>query len=163
MTTRTGFATPVGAPSALLLVSLSLNLFFLGVFAAYGVRHYFSAPSAPNVIDRSPAARIERLAATLPSADADKLRSEFRNRQAAVEVARENYRGAQDVVRRILRAEPFDPTAMRAAMTDTRAARQALDQSLQGVIVAASEQMSVAGRNKLADWPSSRSASDPKR
>ena len=163
MTARSAFATPVGAPGALLLVSLSLNLFFVGVFAAYVARHYLFAPTAASVIDRSPAARIERLSATLPTADAEKLRGEFRNRQAAVEVARENYRRAQDVIRRILRAEPFDPAAMRAAMTDTRAARQSFDQALQGVIVAAAEQMSVAGRNKLADWPSSRPASEANR
>jgi uncharacterized membrane protein len=163
MTARSGIATPIGAPGALILVSLSLNLFFVGVFAAYLLRHYVSAPAATSVIDRSPAARIERLAATLPAADAEKLRSEFRNRQATVDVARENYRRAQDVIRRILRADPFDPAAMRGAMADTRAARQAFDQALQAVIVSAAEQMSVAGRNKLADWPSSRSAGEANR
>ena len=114
-------------------------------------------------IDRSPAARIDRLAATLPADDAEKLRSEFRSRQATVDAARDNYRRLQDVIRRALRAEPFDPAAMRAAMADARAARQAFDQALQGVVASAAEQMSVAGRDKLADWPASRPASEANR
>ena len=49
MTARSGLATPIGAPGTLLLVSLALNLFFVGVGAAYVVRHYFSAPPAAAV------------------------------------------------------------------------------------------------------------------
>ena len=119
-----------------------------------------SAPPAATVIDRSPAARIDRLAATLPAVDAEKLRGEFRRQQAGVDAARDNYRRLQDVIRHTLRAEPFDPVAMRAAMAEARAARQAFDHALQGVVAAAAEQMSVAGRNKLADWPGSRPASE---
>jgi uncharacterized membrane protein len=163
MTARSGFAAHVGAPSTLLLVSLALNLFFVGVGAAYVVRHYFSAPPAATAIDRSPAARIDRLAATLPAADAEKLRGEFRRQQAGVDAARDNYRRLQDVIRQTLRAEPFDPAAMRTAMAEARAARQAFDHALQGVVAAAAEQMSVAGRNKLADWPGSRPASEANR
>jgi uncharacterized membrane protein len=163
MTARSGLATQIGAPSTLLLVSLALNLFFVGVGAAYVVRHYFSAPPAATAIDRSPAARIERLAATLPAADAEKLRSAFHAQQATVDAAREGYLSAQDSIRRALRAEPFDPAAMRATMADTRAARQAFDLMLQGVVATAAEQMSVAGRNRLADWPSSRPTAEAKR
>jgi uncharacterized membrane protein len=163
MTARFGLAAQIGGPSMLLLVSLALNLFFVGVGAAYVVRHYFSAPPAATAIDRSPAARIDRLAATLPAADAETLRREFRSQQASVDAARDNYRRLQDVIRQTLRAEPFDPAAMRAAMADARVARQAFDQALQGVVAAAAGQMSVAGRNRLADWPGSRPASEAKR
>ena len=163
MTTRSAIATHFGAPGALVLISLALNLFFVGVFAAYVVRHYVSAPPAAGVIDRSPAARIDRLAATLPASDAEKLRSEFRSQETSVEAARDGYRRSQDAIRRILRAEPFDPAAMRAAMADSRVARQAFDQVLHGVIAAAAAQMSNAGRNKLADWPQSRPAGEANR
>src|SRR5262249_62291439 len=92
----------------LLLVSLALNLFFVGATGALVVRHYFADHTeAAAPLDRSVAARIERLAATLPPPDADILRGEYRANAAAVDAAREAYRGNQDDVRAILRAAPF--------------------------------------------------------
>jgi uncharacterized membrane protein len=148
----------------LVLASLALNLFFVGAGGALVARHYLAAPSAsPAPIDRSVAARMERLAITLPSSDADVLRAEYRAKAMSVDGARETYRKAQDEVRRILRTEPFQGDAMRAAMTEQRAARQVFDQLLQDVIASAAARMSPAGRNKLADWPpGQRSGSDGK-
>jgi uncharacterized membrane protein len=137
----------------LLLVSLALNLFFIGAGGALLVRHYAAPAAVTPPLDRSVGARIERLAATLPAADADILRSEYRANASRLDAVRDGYRSAQDEVRRVLRAEPFDPEAMRTAMTATRTARQGFDQMLQDVIAAAAAKMSVAGRNKLADWP----------
>jgi len=137
----------------LVLISLALNLFCIGVAGALVVRTYYSAPPVHAPVDRSAAARIDRLAATLPPPDAEKLRTEFRARAATVEPAREAYRRAQDAARAVLRTEPFDAAALRAAMRDTRAARVVLDEALHEVIAAAAAQMSPAGRNKLADWP----------
>lgn len=137
----------------LLLASLALNLFFVGVAGALIVRNHAAAPASSAPVDRSAAARIERLAATLPPADAEVLRGEFRARSAAVEPARDAFRRAQDTAREFLRAETFDVGALRAAMAQTRAARQALDPVLHEAIAAAAERMSPAGRKKLADWP----------
>jgi uncharacterized membrane protein len=141
------------ASRRLLLVSLALNLFFIGVAVAFLVRSYYAEPARPAAVDRSVAARIERLAASLPATDAEKLRAEFRAHSAMVEPAREAYRRTQDAARAILRAEPFDVAALRAAMRDTRAARLVLDEALNEAIAAAAAQMSHAGRGKLADWP----------
>jgi uncharacterized membrane protein len=137
----------------LVLISLALNLFFVGVAGALVARNYLSTPVLVAVPDRSVASRIDRLAATLPPADAEKLRAEFRARLATVEPAREAYRRAQDTTRDILRTEPFDIGALRAAMAQARAARLVLDEALHGVVAAAAAQMSPAGREKLADWP----------
>jgi hypothetical protein len=138
----------------ILLVSLGLNLFFIGAGGALAARHYLAdATVAAARLDRSVAARIERLAATLPPADGDILRAEYRVNAVAVDGARAAYRNAQDEVRAILRAEPFAPEAMRVAMGRTRVARQGFDQLLQDVIAAAAARMTAAGRNKLADWP----------
>ena len=136
-------------PRWLLLGSLALNLFFIGVAVALAVRG--PAPAAP--LDRSVAARIERLAATLPAADADKLRAQYQANRNTVEAASSGYRAAQELVRQTLRREPFDIEVMRAAMAQTRAARQGFDQVLHAIIAAATAEMSPAGRNKLADWP----------
>lgn len=138
----------------LLLGSLALNLFFVGAAGALAARHYLAPPAAPSAaLDRSVAARIERLAVTLPANDADILRGEFRDRAASVEAVQGTYRQAQDRIRKALRAQPFETEPLRAAMAETRAARQDFDRSLQEVIAAAAAKMSVAGRDRLADWP----------
>jgi uncharacterized membrane protein len=135
----------------LLLGSLALNLFFIGVAVAMAVR----APSPPTY-DRNVFVRVERLAATLPPADAGLLRGQIQANRATIEDAQTKYRAAQDVTRETLRREPFDAAAMRAAMTQTRAARQNFDQVVQGVFAGSATQMSQAGRHALADWPPGR-------
>jgi len=147
---------PAAAPRWLLLASLALNLFFIGVVGAIAVRGYVDAPAAPAPIDRTAAGRTERLAATLPAADADKLRAEFATRREPIEAAQANYRRMQDRIRDVLRREPFDVEAMRAAMTETRAARNTFELTLQAMIATAASEMSPEGRKKLAEWPPDR-------
>lgn len=144
MTTR-------GAARWLLFGSLALNLFFAGVALAIAVR----APAPPSW-DRNVFIRIERLAATLPPADADRLRGDIDTNREALEAAQTQYRTAQNQIRAALRQEPFALEAMRAAMAKTRSARQNFDQILQGVFADAASKMSHAGRQALADWPPGR-------
>jgi uncharacterized membrane protein len=140
-----------GSSRWLLLGSLALNLFFVGVAFALAIR----SPAALSW-DRNVFVRVERVAATLPPSDADLLRGQINTNRAAIEDAQTKYRGAQDVIRDALRQDPFDAEAMRAAMTKTRAARQTFDQTIQGVFAGAASQMSSAGRHALADWPPDR-------
>jgi len=135
----------------LLLGSLALNLFFIGVAVAMAIR----APSH-GAWDRDALVRAERIAATLPQADADLLRTEIGNNRLAIEDAQHEYRSDQDAIRATLRREPFDAGAMRDAMAKTRAARQNFDQIIQGVFATAAARMSPAGRHALADWPPGR-------
>jgi len=144
-------ATERGTSRFLLLASLALNLFFVGVAIAMVVR----AP-APSYWDRNVFVRVERLAATLPPADADILRGEINSSRAAIEVAQTAYHSAQDHIHEVLRQEPFDAEAMRAAMAKTRAARQTFDQTVQGVFAGIAAKISPAGRQALADWPPGR-------
>ncbi len=65
-------------------------------------------------------------------------------------------------MRAALRAEPFDAAAVRSAMADTRAARQALDLALHDVIATAAAEMSPAGRNSLANWSPPHGGAPPK-
>jgi len=136
---------------SILLVSLALNLFVIGVGGALAARHFLADGSAPEPA-RTAAARIDRLAATLPGADAEILRAEFRARAVSVEAANTQYRRAQDRIRNALRAEPFRVEPMRAAMAETRATRQRLGEALEDVIASAAVKMSSDGRHKLADW-----------
>jgi uncharacterized membrane protein len=135
----------------LLLGSLALNLFFIGIAAAVAIR----AP-APPAWDRDVFVRVERLSVTLPPADADILRGAIDANRATIESLQNKYYAAREAIHETLRQEPFDPAAMRAAMTQTRAARQAFDQTIQGVFAGSAAKMTPAGRKALADWPPGR-------
>jgi uncharacterized membrane protein len=143
----------------LLIASLALNLFVIGTAGALLTRHYVSAP-APAATDRprTAAARIDRLAAGLPAADAGKLRAAFRAREAAVEATRDALNRAYDQIRTILRSEAFDDATLRAAMAQSREARVRYEQALQDVIATGAAEMSRQGRDRLADWGRPRSA-----
>ena len=141
----------------LLIGSLALNLFFIGTLGALALRHYvMPAQQAATERPRTAAARIERLAAPLPAADADKLRIAFRAREGAAEGARETLNRAFDRIQAALRAQPFDSAQLRAALAEVRAARPGYEQVMQEIYLAAATTMSAEGRAKLADGPSPR-------
>jgi uncharacterized membrane protein len=135
--------------SWLLLGSLALNLFFIGIAAAMFIR----GPEPPRVWDRNVFVRVERLAATLPPADAQIVRAAMDANHAAIAKTQDAYHQARDDIRETLRQDPFKVEAMRAAMVKARAARQAYDQVIQDVFADAAAKMSPAGRYALADWP----------
>lgn len=143
-----------GSSRWLLLGSLALNLFFVGVAVAMAIR----AP-APPAWDRNVFVRVEHIADTLPPADADFLRGQINANRQLIDEAQTKYHSAQDAIHEALRHEPFDVNAMRAAMAQTRAARQSFDQVIQGVFAFSAAQMSPAGRRALADWPPGRKSS----
>jgi uncharacterized membrane protein len=135
----------------LLLGSLALNLFFVGVAIAMAIR----AP-APPAWDRNVFVRVEHIADTLPPTDADLLRGQINTNRHLIDDAQRQYHLAQDQIHETLRRQPFDVEAMRAAMAKTRVARQNFDQVIQGVFAFSAAQMSQAGRSALADWPPGR-------
>ena len=145
----------------LLIGSLALNLFFIGTIGALAVRHYVM-PAQPAATERprTAAARIERLAAPLPAADAEKLRAAFRAREAAAESARDTLNRAFERMQAALRAQPFDPAQLRAALADVRAARPVYEQVMQEIYLDGAAAMSPEGRAKLADWPPPRPATN---
>jgi len=140
--------TRSGRSRWLLLGSLALNLFFVGVAISLLVR----TPPAPSW-DRNVFVRFERMAATLPPADGELLLKQIATDRPAIEAAQTAYRDAQQTFRATLRAEPFDAAALRNAMAQSRAARQAYDLSIQNAIAATAEKLSTAGRQGVADWP----------
>ena len=145
----------------LLVGSLALNLFFIGTIGALAVRHYVM-PTQPAATERprTAAARIERLAAPLPAADAEKLRATFRAREAAAEGARDALNQALEHLQAALRTQPFEPAQLRAALTEIRAARPVYEQVMADIYLAGASAMSPEGRAKLADWPPSRPATN---
>ena len=132
----------------LLLGSLALNLFFVGVAISFLVR----TPPQPSW-DRNVFVRFERMAATLPPADSRLFLDQIAADRPAIEAAQTAYRDAQTNYRDALRAEPFDAAALRNAMVQSRAARQAYDETIQNAIAATAAKMSTDGRRGVADWP----------
>jgi uncharacterized membrane protein len=133
----------------LLLGSLALNLFFIGVAAAMFIR----APEPQHTWDPNVFVRVERLAATLPPADAQIVRAAMDANHATIAEAQDAYHQARDDIRATLRQDPFKVEAMRAAVVKARATRQAYDEVIQGVFTDAAARMSSAGRYALANWP----------
>ncbi len=148
----------------LMFGSLALNLFFVGAAGAVAFRYSSPVPLATVArIDHSLASRLDRIAASLPPADSVVMRTQLRHDAEKVAAAQADLRLSQDAVRKSLRAEPFDAGLTRTAMAENRAARDNFDQVLHDTIAAAAAQMSVVGRNKLADWPAERESARPLR
>jgi uncharacterized membrane protein len=146
-----------GSSRWLLLTSLALNLFFIGVGGALLLQDGSAdVPAHTTGSDRSVARRIERIAATLPREDADHLRAAYQARRDEIDGTRAAYRDRQDDVRAALRAQPFNLDALKAAMADMRAARQAFDRKIHEFFAQQAAEMSPAGRQKLAERPTSR-------
>lgn len=143
-----------GGPRWLLLGSLALNLFFVGVAVAMAVR----GPAPPPRWDPNVFVRVERIAATLPAADAAVVRDAMQANHAAIDEAQTKYYAARHEIHETLRQDPFKLEDMRAAMAKMRAARQSFDQIIQGVFADAVPKMSSTGRHALADWRNSGSS-----
>jgi uncharacterized membrane protein len=163
MTMTSTFASPDRSSRWLLIVSLALNLFFVGTIGALAIRHY-ATTTQPAAIERqrTAASRVDRLAATLPRADAEKLRAAFKAQEAAAESARDALNRAIERIQTTLRTQPFDPAQLRAAMAEARTLRPRYEQIMQEILVAAASAMSEEGRVKLADWPPPRPPSNPR-
>jgi uncharacterized membrane protein len=152
------------ASRGLLLASLALNLFFIGISGAYAVRHLSQGtPARPGEPARGAGARIERLAVALPADDGARLRQDYGSRREAIEAASAAYREAQERIRAATRAEPFDAAALRQVMADARSARQRLEEMLQDVIATAAGRMSPDGRRRLADYTPPSRGPEPQR
>jgi uncharacterized membrane protein len=147
-----------GSSRWLLLGSLALNLFFVGVALAMVIR----AP-APSYWDPNVFVRVERLAATLPPSDAAIVRDQMNANHAAIDEAQTSYHSARQHIHEVLRQEPFDVEAMRSATAQTRAARLNFDQTIQGVFAEIAAKITPAGRQALANWPPGRRTASDKR
>jgi uncharacterized membrane protein len=153
MTTMTStLPTQGGSSRWLLIVSLALNLFFIGAASTLAARHYLESGQPEAVqFQRTAAGRIEWLAAPLPREDAEKLRASFRPQATAAEQARGALNRAIDHLQAALRKQPFDPADLRAALIEIRTSRPVYEQVMGDLYFAAVVEMSTEARLKLAD------------
>lgn len=140
-----------------MLISLALNLFFIGIGATMLARSYFAAPAVTTVtIDRSANARIERIAETLPPADAAIMRAAYRDNAATLDAARAEVDAGVATVKASFRAQPYDVETTRKATADTRAKFLRFLALVHDAIAGAAEKMSPEGRARLAEYSSAR-------
>src|SRR5215469_11933121 len=117
----------------LLLGSLTLNLFLIGVVVAYHVRAQLPGGQPRTQL------RIEQIAETLPKADAERLEAIFRAHVAELSEYTAAIRRSQDRQRDGFRAEPFDPKPVAAAMAETRFNHDAAKRVIHDVILEAAK------------------------
>ena len=143
----------------LLAASLALNLAFAGAAGAMALRHTHKAPVPLKPVagmEHGMQFHLDRIAASLPPSDAQILHEEVNAEAVKLAAAEAEIRLSKAAVRDSLRAEPFDPRAVRAAMADTSTARDHLFRLLHNAFAVATARMSAAGRQRLADWPANR-------
>lgn len=138
----------------LLLGSLTLNLVFAGAAGAVAFQHATRLPPLQPVVglDRGVEQRFDRIAAALPANDANIMRAEFRAQAIPLATAETQVRLSEQAVRDALRAQPFDPAAVRAAMAQTSQAKDRFYKLVHETVAGATAKMSPAGRAALADW-----------
>ena len=146
MTATTMKVQPPRTVAMALLASLAVNVLLVGAITT----HFLRQPAAPTG-DRWRIA-AEGLAATLPPADATKLRAVLANHTPALEIASADVRKAREGVRQALRAEPFNPAALDQAMVEFSTRRLEMQKRFQTVVAGAAAQVSPDARGRMAEW-----------
>ncbi len=127
--------------------SLSLNVFFvvflLVVSSPFGFRPEFPPP---------PSEMAERMARTLPPADAAIFRQAFAARETDLTRSREVHLSVPTRVRAVLSAPELDVASLKAVFDDARAAHEIMDSALESAMIEAVSKMSTEGRRKLSEW-----------
>jgi uncharacterized membrane protein len=129
--------------SWLLAASLALNLILLGAFGGLLYRTGGAFIRGPET------SGLDGYARALPSEHRRALMREIRREDW--QERREAMTGASAALRDALRAEPFQPDAVRGALADGRAAQSALADRAAALLLARIERMSPEERAEFAD------------
>lgn len=132
----------------LLPASFALNVFLGVALAAHAFRPGFGPPPPPPKPDKL----MERIAETLPPADAAILRSAFEQQRSRLDRFRDHRDDFPDRIRAALQADHFDAETLRRLLAEGRIRRDEFETALETLLVDAASVMSPEGRRKLADW-----------
>lgn len=139
-----------------LVGSIALNLFLAGLVGAWLLRPAFiGSRASPAGVSSLTADHIaDRIARRLPEPDKPIIRQAFKQHEQEIALSLKAWREAQQMSRRSLRAEPFDPAAFTAAFTRSQEARLTYQMAVHQAVREASLAMTREGRLKLTMSPS---------
>ena len=134
-------------PTVLLVVSLLLNLFFVGtiggrILAGVPETMPFVGPVAPN---------LPRIVDTIPEEHRPAARRAFRRHASDIGAAMEQMREARDVVFAAMTAEDFDPDALRDAFGVLRERTVDAQIVVHGILVEIGSGLSPEGRDAMVE------------
>lgn len=143
----TAAVRPGGRVRVFLAVSVALNLFLAGMMIAWHMRPPPPPPPGPW-FERM----IQRMSADLPPADRAILQSSYEARRQELDRMDKEVQAAREKVSAAMRAQPYDPAALEAAMAAARDVREPVIETVEQAVAEAATKMSPEGRAKLADW-----------
>lgn len=135
--------------SILLIVSLALNLFLVGILVGGRVAEW-RAPASPTAAALGPGA-VSQLLSALPASARSEARRMFTERRPEIRRHFRALRTARLEAMRTLRAEPFDRQAFAEAMETVRERTLALQAAVQQVLIDLSGEVDAETRARLAD------------
>jgi len=127
----------------ILFLSMAVNLLLAAVVTTRWWTPLWHEPR------RGPDAIVERLAAPLPTKDADILRANFQANQAKLATLMAELQQARRDAHDKLVAEPFDLAAFSNAVATLRTKRQAFDLAIQNTVLEVVPSFSPEGRKRL--------------
>ena len=127
-----------------LVVSLVINLAFVGLFAG----HYIFRPGHGHGVDFA----IDRILHSMPKEARAPVRAvlEAHRPQVAAKIA--ELRKARHDVRAALTADPFDRAKLDAAFAEVQSASMAMQADLHTVVADAVSKLDPEARHKLNEW-----------
>jgi Spy/CpxP family protein refolding chaperone len=141
-----------------LLVSVGLNLFLLGTMVPrwlgpkppFGDKMVMMGPDGPGG-PGGPLFAMHRMMDDLPEADAKILKEHFGSDMEKMMEKAKSFRDRIDRLRDLMRADPFDPVALRTELESVAGDRQAMDKAQTDRIIEVLGKLSPEGRRRLAE------------
>ena len=144
------------ARSWVLIVSLTLNLFLVGLIAG----HRLSPPPPPESIPGTVFADLRRMSEALPPETRGEIRDHFEAHRPDMIRGLMAMRAARHDVRDVLQREPYDPEALRAAFDTLRDRTDAVQAIVHTALIEIAGQLDPDERLAIARPPERRGGPD---
>lgn len=144
------------ARSWVLIVSLTLNLFLVGLIAG----HRLSPPPPPELIPGTVFADLRRMSEALPPETRSEIRDHFEAHRPDMIRGLMAMRAARHDVRDVLQREPYDPEALRAAFDTLRDRTNAVQAIVHTALIEVAGQLDPDERLAIARPPRQRGGPD---
>ena len=146
----------VRARSWLLVVSLALNLFLVGLMAG----HRLSPPPIPEAVPGTVFADLRRMADVLPAETRGEVRQLFEAHRPEIIRGLMAMRAARDDIRDILLTDPYDPEALQTAFDALRDRTAEVQSVVHAALVEVAGRLGPEERLAIVREPHRRGGSD---